>query len=240
MKELVPFLPAESTSIELSRRELSRPAAYALLHPSTGGVYAGSTGDLYHRISQHRTKLRTGTHSNRNLQAAYDQNPTFTLRFKITETVEEAIVVEQTILDTFLPLGNLLNVSTDATKGGKGHVVSDSAKERIRQASQLQFSTEDSREAQSDRSRKKWEDPEFRAKHIGRAESLEKKQQISSSLKVRWKDPEYRNRALAERATRRKPVTIDGVDYPSVNDAVTALNIPRSTLFSRLKKIQGV
>lgn len=211
----------------------SHPAAYALIHTTSGQVYVGSTKDLYKRISQHRTALRASSHKNRNLQEAYDRDPRFNLTYKATETPEEALDVEQELITNLMSTGKLLNRSPDARLANKGVALSEEAKEAIRQRTQEQFSSQEARRRHSELSRDKWQDPEYRAKQMGKPKSVQTRETISTIMKDKWKDPEYRKKMSGGRA---KPVVIDGIRYPSLTEASKQLQTPVTTLRSRMSR----
>lgn len=218
---------------KITRKEHSHPATYALLHRSSGSAYVGSTGDLYKRLARHNTDLRRGVHKNSNLQEAYDADPVFDLAFAKASSKEEALKLEQSLITEHMGSGKLLNLAHDAEKSALGLVFSDEVKERLRQAAAAQFSTQEARDAQSERSRQLWQDPAFRAKHEGVPLAEETKDKISDTVKDRWKDPEYRAKVAAGRAANIKPVIIDGVTYPNLAVASRETGIPRGTLQSR-------
>lgn len=218
---------------KITRKEHSHPATYALLHRSSGSAYVGSTSDLYHRLAQHNTDLRRGVHKNSNLQEAYDADPVFDLAFAKASSKEEALKLEQTLITEHYGSGKLLNLAPNAEKAALGLVHSDETKERLSQATTAQFSTQEARDAQSERSKQLWQDPAFRAKHEGAPLAEETKDKISDTVKDRWKDPEYRAKVAAGRAANIKPVVLDGVSYPNIAEASRATGIPKTTLQSR-------
>lgn len=220
---------------KITRKEHSHPATYALLHRSSGSAYVGSTGDLYKRLAQHNGDLRRGVHKNSNLQEAYDTDPVFDLAFAKASSKEEALKLEQTLITEHYGSGKLLNLVRDAEKPALGLVFSDEVKERLRQAGAAQFSTQEARDAQSERSKQLWQDPAYRAKHEGVPLAEETKDKISDTVKDRWKDPEYRAKMLEAHAGRGVPVTVGGVTYPSIAEASRLTGIPKSTIQTRKK-----
>lgn len=215
---------------KITRKEHSHPATYALLHRSSGSAYVGSTGDLYKRLAQHNSDLCRGVHKNSNLQEAYDADPVFDLAFAKASSKEEALKLEQTLITEHYGSGKLLNLAPNAEKAALGLVHSDETKERLRQAAAAQFSTQEARDAQSERSRQLWQDPAFRAKHEGAPLDDSTKDKISGALKDLWSDPEYRAKMMAAHAGRGTPVTVKGVEYPSIAEASRLTGIPKSTI----------
>lgn len=220
--------------IKPSRETLSVPAAYALHHDKSGKVYVGSTGNLYVRMSQHRTDLKRGVHKNSNLQSAFNDDPSFSLSYLPTDTKEQATEVEQSLLDQHLDSGILLNIASDATNPGAGVIISDEQKEKLRIAALNQFSSLDNRQRHSEIIKQKWQDPKYRQKNTGRALSEESITKISDSLTKRYKEnPEI---LVKQAEGRKRPIVYDGVTYPSVTDAGRLLGIPISTLHSRVNR----
>lgn len=226
-------LVTQMVSIKPARKIHSHPAVYALHHEKTGQTYVGSTKNLYHRVNQHKTRLAAGEHKNHKLQSAFDDDPKFNLSFTATDTKEQAIVLEQGLLDKFILTGTLLNLATDAANAAKGLTHSDSVKDKLRQGTLAQFSTEEARARHSEISRDLWQDPQYRQKQMGHSKSAEVVQQISDKVKALWEDPEYRAKMTAHRG---KPVTVDGIAYTSLAEASRTLGIPKTTIGSRLKR----
>lgn len=224
-------LPA-SVGVRPLRSTHSHPAAYALIHPSSGQVYVGSTGDLYRRVGQHKTALRNSIHKNKNLQRAYDQDPRFDLTYKATSDIDEAIETEQHLIDRLMSSGRLMNRSPDARLANKGVALSDEAKENLRQRAIDQFSSEEAKAEHSRVMREKWQDPEYRAKYVGKPKSEQTKTAVSNGVRNRWKDPEYRKKMSDSMGT---PVVINGVSYKSKADAARSIGMPITTLHSRIK-----
>lgn len=232
--------------IKPSRETLSIPAAYALHHDKSGKVYVGSTGNLYARMSRHRTDLKRGVHKNSNLQSAFNDDPSFSLSYLPTDTKEKAIEVEQSLLDQHLDSGILLNIASDATNPGAGVIISDEQKEKLRIAALNQFSDPDVRREHSEKTKRLWQDPVYRQSHSGRVLSEDSRNKSSKSVKMNWQDPTYRERNEAHLkspehrallvAAVSKPVVIDGVTYPSNAEAARKLGIKDSTLRARIKR----
>lgn len=217
-----------------TRKEHSFPAAYVLTHQKTGMTYVGSTHNLYTRINQHKTRLQAGTHRNPNLQQAFDDDPRFDMGFVRAENKEEALDIEQKMLDEGHAQGKLLNVAFDARRTGLGVAVQDEAKAKLREATNRQFSDDAARQRHSELSKKMWEDPEFRAKHVGRERSAESKKAVSEGLRQKYiDDPDLKVR---QGLARKKEIVYNGVTYPSVTDASKILGIPTSTLHGRIKR----
>lgn len=221
------------------RNEESFPAAYALLHQASGKAYVGSTRNLYLRMQQHRFHLKEGDHKNRYLQEAYNESPELTVRYTKTTSKADAVVIEQQLIDELLLTGNLFNISPDATFANKGVPVSEERKEELRQRTIAQFATQEARERQSQLSKQKWEDPEYRAKQEGREIPTTVRKEISNTVSALWKDEAYRKRVLASQKKRRVPVTINGTTYSCRAEAATSLGLTRSQINYKLAKAEG-
>lgn len=189
------------------RRDHSFPAAYQLTHVRTGDVYVGSTHDLYLRINQHYTRLAAGEHKNHRLQQVYDLCPEFRIIYCAAIDVEDALDMEQELLDGYACHDNVLNIARNARSAGLGVVRSEVTKSRNREANRRQFASEDARRAHSEITRRKFEDPEYRARHIERATE-----------------------------TRGVPITFRGVRYRSLAEAARAHGITGPAVRYHLNK----
>lgn len=104
---------------------------YIIKHVETDMFYVGSTNDLRRRISRHKVDLRRGENSNRNLQALYDQNSELEFLCSPTKTREDALAMEQELLDTLKGSEVLLNVAIDAVAPTKGLTYSEEIKQKM-------------------------------------------------------------------------------------------------------------
>jgi predicted GIY-YIG superfamily endonuclease len=93
---------------------------YLLKHVKSGKIYVGSTKCLRTRFKEHRKKLRKGTHKNRPLQNAYNDDPEMSVHLYLTETRDEARKLEQDYLDKHFASGNLFNIALDINSVNKG------------------------------------------------------------------------------------------------------------------------
>lgn len=231
---------------KVHRRLYSHPAAYVIRHRKTNLFYVGSTHDLYVRINQHKNHLKNGTHKNPNLQQAYDEEDIFDIMYRKTPCPEAALDLEQELLDYYHPLNMLMNVAFDARRTGLGVPVPEHAKELLRQAAIKQFSTPESKKAHSELIKAKWRDPEYRKKQMERKPTEETLERMSTATTEMWKNPEIVERFLAHRQSQEfrklisemksKPITIDGINYPSLRKAAESLGLKECTLRSYLKR----
>lgn len=235
MSELITAVLPTTIVTKPSRKTHSFPAAYALTHQATGSVYVGSTHNLYNRINQHKTRLAAGTHRNKNIQAVFDSDPKFNLAYVQTETKEDALDIEQQLLDSLKDTVPLLNVAADARRAGAGLRLSAETKAKLSAATTEQFASEEARLKHSEMTARMWKDPTYRANHLGRVLSDDSVAKSSDSSKALWQDPSYRAKQVQARG---KSVVMDGVTYPSAVAAARELKIPVSTLHDRLKKLK--
>lgn len=220
---------------QITRKNHSHPAAYALLHVVSEKIYVGSTENLYIRTNMHKNRLLAGQHKNKNLQEAFNRDSRFSLAFVQTETKEQATEIEQKMLDTHMPSGKLLNISPDAQVANKGVLLSDQRKALLRQKTTEQFSTKEAREQHSQISKTLWRDPEYLEKQkvaMAKVDLEQKSLRITQSLKDKWRDPEYRTKM---EAARKRPVIIESVVYPSIKEAAKHTNISKTNLYYRIK-----
>lgn len=236
IKALIAF---DTQPKNISRREHSHPAAYALLHESTNSIYIGSTSNLYRRLSNHKTDLRRGVHKNDNLQQAFNCDERFSLSFVKTDDHAAALKIEQQALDVLMSDGRLLNISPDAVFANKGVKLDDERKEQIRQRTIQQFSTEEARNRHREISLNQWADPAYRARFnegSSKVDMAAKAEKIAATVKSMWDDPDYRAHQVKHLHERRRPVVVCGVEYSSVKDAIIGTGLPASTVNSRLSR----
>ena len=205
--EIATVLSSDLTtkSPTITRKTHSHPGAYALVHDSSQKAYVGSTENIYARVNKHKNDLLNNRHKNRNLQEAFNADPSFTLFVQKTDTVEEAIDKEQKLLDVLLPGGKLLNISPDARVPCKGVEKTDEQKQKLRDANLLQFSSQEARDRHSEVSKKLHQDPEYLKKKqegMDKINKEERKKKISDTLREKWKDPVYRATMISARRNR--------------------------------------
>ena len=233
----------QQVSRKLSRKEHSRPGAYTLTQENTGLTYIGSTGNIYERICSHYGRLRAGEHRNSNLQNAFNNDPRFNLSICETDTREEALKIEQVLLDNLHGSALNLNIASHVSKPGLNRPMDPDTKQLIKNSCIIRYEDPEQRKLQSEIATNLWNDPQYREKQEA---SLEKR---SIASKERWEDPaylakmaEYRNSESAKEQAAKigirssKPVTIEGVTYPSIQSAADSLGIKRTTLSGRLNK----
>lgn len=223
---------------QINRKEHSHPAAYTIFHNATGKMYVGSTRDLYVRINKHRTSLENGNHRRKNFQEAYDKNSKLTLAFVKAESEEHARNIEQKMLDVFMSADKLFNVSPDAKFANKGVALSEENKDILRQKTTAQFASQEARDRHSEITKKMWSDPEYRRRQAEGMKGVSKEVLLAKSTKggiTAWANPEAKAKMLEARARRRRPISHNGVEYPSIDAASKESGTHRSTITSRLR-----
>lgn len=197
---------------------------YVIQHCDSGKIYIGATSDLYVRFSLHRSSLKYGHHSCRDLQSLYDLSPSLSVWYQPTNNEAEAFVLEQRAVDANRYSGMLLNVAiNDVTNTQKGITRTLEQRQRAAEISRGKTHSKETREKIS----KLLE---------GRPVSEETRKAISESRKLFNQTEIGRAQILARAAKQHTPVMIDGVRYPSIPDAARILNIKYATVYSRLQK----
>lgn len=94
--------------------KISRNAGiYSLEHQKSGKVYVGQTKNLQSRLMAHDYQLKKGTHPNKNLQNAYNEDPRFGI--KVLEEYDKHIDKRQ--LNIIEDLHILASNATDEKVG---------------------------------------------------------------------------------------------------------------------------
>ena len=58
---------------------------YRILNTKNNKVYIGSTNRGYHRLEEHKKRLKSGKHVNKHLQSSWDRNGENSFLFEIIE-----------------------------------------------------------------------------------------------------------------------------------------------------------
>ncbi len=114
----------------LYNSKYEQAAAYVLQHWIDGKLYIGSSGNIYTRISSHKSGIRTKNHRNKNLNELLESTDIdhFDLILLFTITRDEAYDIEQFLLDKYKNNSLLLNSAEDARIAGLGNIHSDQTK----------------------------------------------------------------------------------------------------------------
>lgn len=124
--------------VELTTKDKSidLPGVYVIQNTVNGKKYIGSTHkSLCHRLQNHLTHLRKGTHKSIHLQHAWIKYGENNFIFKIVYCgiEKEVVKLEQELMDTYLTYNRSLgyNINIQA-KSCAGRILSDEHKARIR------------------------------------------------------------------------------------------------------------
>lgn len=90
-----------------------QPGCYILNHISSGTFYIGSTNNLYRREIGLMSSLTLRTNLNTRLSELYSDDPNVVFEYVVTQTREEAYVLEQAELDKWLGHPKCLNHEND-------------------------------------------------------------------------------------------------------------------------------
>jgi predicted GIY-YIG superfamily endonuclease len=183
---------------------------YILRHPSTGLFYIGSTSNYIRRQSEHRSRLRHGTHNSSLIQYAYNNIDKGLVWEEIpTATKEEAIELERKMI---------IENKDDPLL----------ANERL-----AKLVSEEVRKIMSDAHKASWT-PERRAERAllmtGTKHTEETKRKIRE--KARGID-EATRKAAAEK--NRVGITAFGVNYRTAQEAGKAFNLDIGTILNRAR-----
>jgi len=88
--------------------------AYCIHHRPSGMVYVGSTSEPRRRMTVHRRELGRGTHWNRPMQEAYDNDPDIYEVLYPVKDRDAAYELEQQLIDHFNEQGRLFNIDLNA------------------------------------------------------------------------------------------------------------------------------
>lgn len=213
--------PAVASPItSLSLKDHAVPAAYVLSHPSTGKRYVGSTVNLYNRVCLHKSRLKAGTHDNRPLQEAYNNNARFDLSAILTDSKEKALDLEQQLLDEGHVCNDLFNIATDARRSMAGKTVSEEVRKVLLEQAKVKNVDPVFRARLSEKMKVVMNDPDLKSAQAARAKKM-------------MDDPAHKAKMAAALS---RPVTIDGVHYSSIKEAAAQTGINYYTLVSRFRR----
>lgn len=214
---------------------------YVITHKVTKEFYIGSSNHVERRLWRHRNELERGVHVNRRLQQAFTHWDDFYVYVMETHDLEEAREEEQSLLDWHLGTPWCCNASASSTNGlagvrgivsretrihnlrkaieqNRGRPLSDSHRAKIGDGNRGKVRTDELRE-------------HFSKVHSGRAHTDEAKRKISEGNIGKTRTDEHK-RIIS--AVKSRPVSIEGVIYPSLKTASKAMNISDVTMRKRL------
>ena len=236
-----------------------QPAAYFLLSKKEESFYIGSSGNVYARLMGHRTLFERSLHFNKKIAECVKRNGKEDLLCVViyTSTKEEALTIEQELLDIYFNDPRNTNIGRNAKLPSLGLVTSDENKkakselfknlwkneewrENITKKQKAAVTTPQYRRSVSDRMRvflntKKGEDFKLAAadRLNKRFSNPEERLAQSERIKKVMANPEHRARLSALK--KRIAVSIDGVKYDGYSVAGKALGLEASLVHHRVK-----
>lgn len=224
-------------SISLKSDRVKICAAYLILHLESGKVYCGSTGDINWREYQHRISLAGNYHTVKKLQELFNSNNNIEFFLILVNDREEAFDLEQWLLDRYWNSGILLNTHPEArSPRGRKH----SPEINLIRGESVSL-TRNSFEFRDKYFRKIFIEGEI-FHGIGLAADYFK---LNASTihrrlnnKRRFKNWYYLDsgpKEMEKIVSREKPVLIEGLQYPSINEAARQLNLLPGFIHSRIK-----
>lgn len=197
-------------------------AVYLMYQEGTRMVYIGSSGMPGLRTSRHMTLLKGNRHDNPVFQALYNENPNFYCVYYTVGSREEAYTLEQALVDYYHPTGKLINIGLDVKAPNRGRIASAETREKQRLAKLGVARSDDAKRRVSEGM-------------IGRVQSDETRKLLSIAKKGK-PQPEHIAEMCRERnRLRSKPVSINGVEYPSIREASRELGVSRDIVKTRIR-----
>lgn len=235
-------------------------ATYIIHNSKTNEMYVGSTKDFSSREKQHKKDLKNNTHHNKNLQKAYNRNPSdFDFVAVPTETREEAYDFEQLIIDEFFGRTPLfLNLDNEARAGGiKNYTTEIREKMRLAKIGKPQsleniekrtiglknYWGKEENKIKSSELRKKYlkDNPEaierIRETSTGRIHSPETIEKIKQGNIGKTRSNENIETLRYAHLSQARAVIINDVIYKTISEASRSLNIPVNTIHGRINNI---
>lgn len=165
---------------------------YKITNRTTGKFYVGSSCDVKHRMSKHRSCLRRGVHHSQHLQRAWNKYGEDDFSFLLIEEVDvdSLFLVEQKYLDDLNPA---YNVCPNAD-GKRGYKHSEETKNKISK-SLMGHKSGFTGKKHSEETRKKMSEihtgkkmsmamkAKMRKRQLGKKQSEEVRRKISNTLK---------------------------------------------------------
>ena len=219
------------------------PGAYQLIHTTTGKVYVGSTNDLERRIKEHMRLLKNGKHAVKNLLDAFLLSPDITVKVFKTDTKEEALELEQSLIDRYKDSGMLFNIADNARYSALGREGGDYQKNIVRQIHTGKIVSEETRQRLRDINTGKVLSADhvekIRANSIDKFHADEAKEKVRQSKMGIARPDDLRARLSAANKGKvfiRRKVSINGVVYSGVREAAKHHNLARRSIMLRLNK----
>lgn len=178
------------------------PAAYILTHESTGMFYIGSSGNIKVRLAAHKNTLARGVHDSTTLQELYAHDDEMSVEILKTRNKEEALNLEQQLLDEHYGQPFCINKAKDARVSGKGIYPTDEVREKQSKAHLGQKRSPESINKQRQAMLEHWSDVDVKAAR-------------SASQKESWAGNSTRRDAQSQKMTERWKTN----DFKSVRKA---------------------
>lgn len=224
--------------------------AYKLTHQKSGLFYLGSATNIYERYHVHLSTLKSNTHKNPRLQAAFNDDPVFTLEWYETKDRDEAYNVEQMYIDRHFGKPDCANMHNSARSSWKPGTMPEQAIARFQRAAveanlnrdyakgwnHTEETKEKIRQGQLAR------DPSTFARGHKYSEETKARMRVLNSrprAKGRKFSDEHRaNMSAAQKDLDRVSnvkISIAGKIYKTIAEAAVALGVSWSTIRNRLK-----
>lgn len=226
-------------------------ACYRIDVTGTDKFYIGSTSDYLQRTHTHRSRLKSSSNTNPNLQALHDAGYEMTFSILDTGTREEMFAMELELLKFHETDSNMLNVNISTVGGNfidrnpnKEKILENKSKAVLGEMNPMHGKnhTVNARAliASAAKGNKRW---------VGRKHRKETRLKISEHAKTRVgelnaffgkKHTEESKQKMADMRKGNKPtnsnvIMIDGVEYQSQARAAQALGVSIGTINFRLK-----
>lgn len=209
--------------------EKTDSGVYVLTHLSTMKIYIGSTIDLHQRLISHSHELRHGKHSNRNVQAVYDESPRFNLSFRPAppnlpknELLKLIRGWEGELLKQHKGSELLLNIAIDPNFPGTGASPSEETREKLRQAMLGRFVSEVTRQKRSETL-------------MGHVHSEDTRERIRQAHLKPENVASAINNLKAATEKNSKAVRVGDVVYPTMKAAGIAHGIQSNAVLKRIR-----
>lgn len=223
----------------LSDKGVTCVGTYVFRHLISGKIYVGSSKNIRKRKFTHEGHLRRRIHHCKAFQAAHDESPDFEFLLIMTDSIVEALALEQELLNKYWDTGLLLNTSPSAYTTTLGAEFSDERREKMRNLRLGTTLSEETKQRISKASKETMASPEMREllrqKSISQFNTQEARDRVSELNRGRKHSSESIANMVKGRQHLFKPVSIHGVTYPDIRTASRELGIPHSTISSRLK-----
>lgn len=233
---------------------------YIIKNIIDNSIYVGSTKDISERLRSHRFYLDHNKHRSKKLQESFNTTNNTKHYFDVTiifiNDREEAFDVEQYLLDLYKDNINLCNIATNAKinrldapmpynvrlklkqanvgrKQTLEHIEKRVAYARGRPAHEnilKRLAIYNATKVVSEETKEK-----LRQINLGKKHSDETKAKMSLASKGRKMSEEIKQK-MSKNHWNNTPLLINGINYLSINDAASKLNLTRKTIRNRLKR----